>query len=181
MGTYLSIAKQSQLQELQSWPDAIITTGQPVNLQIPADRNPTAWSATGLASGLAINNSGVLSGSASSLSPFTASFTASNSDGNDTKSMSFGVLKGNRVITWDQTFAGLTYGDNPVSFTGTATGPGDFNYTSSDTNIIEINGTSAIIRGGGTVTVTATAWKTPIPLQPSQWPKTFLSPRLRLP
>ena len=34
---------------------------------------------------------------------------------------------------------------------------GDLNYTSSDSDIIEINGTSAIIRGGGSVTLTATA------------------------
>ena len=91
------------------------------------------------------------------LSAFTASVTASNADGNDTKSISFGVSKGNRVITWDQTFAGLTYGDAPVSLTATATGAGDLNYTSSDNDIIEINGTSMIIRGGGTVMVTATA------------------------
>ena len=128
-----------------------------MNLQILTDRNPTSWSASGLASGLDINNSGVITGSVSSLSAFTATVTAINADGNDSKSISFGVSKGNRVITWNQTFAGLTYGDNPVSFTGTATGSGDFNYTSSDSTILEINGTTAIIRGGGTVTVTATA------------------------
>ena len=33
-----------------SWPDVFITTGQPVNLQILADRNPTSWSASGLSS-----------------------------------------------------------------------------------------------------------------------------------
>ena len=65
--------------------------------------------------------------------------------------------KGQRIITWDQNFAGLTYGDAPVTLTATATGTGDLNYTSSDIDIIEINGTSAIIRGGGSVTLTATA------------------------
>ena len=61
------------------------------------------------------------------------------------------------MIDWNQTFAGLVYGDSPVSLTATATGTGDLNYTSSDSDIIEINGTSAIIRGGGSVTLTATA------------------------
>ena len=134
-----------------------ITTGQPVSLQILADRNPTSWSASGLASGLSINNSGLISGSVSSLSAFTSTVTASNADGNDSKSISFGVSKGYRVIDWNQTFAGLVYGDSPLSLTATATGSGDLNYTSSDSDIIEINGTSAIIRGGGSVTLTATA------------------------
>jgi hypothetical protein len=106
----------------------LISTGAPVNIQVPADRNPTSWSATGLPSGLSINNSGVI-----------------------------GVTKGQRVIDWNQTFAGLVYGDSPLSLTATATGSGDLNYTSSDSDIIEINGTSAIIRGGGSVTLTATA------------------------
>ena len=77
-----------------SWPDVLVTTGQPVNLQVLADRNPTSWSASGLASGLNINNSGVIAGSVSSLSAFTATVTASNADGNDSKSISFGVSKG---------------------------------------------------------------------------------------
>ena len=140
-----------------SWPDVLITTGQPVSLQILADRNPTSWSASGLASGLSINNSGLISGSVSSLSAFTSTVTASNADGNDSKSIFFGVSKGYRVIDWNQTFAGLVYGDSPLSLTATATGSGDLNYTSSDSDIIEINGTSAIIRGGGSVTLTATA------------------------
>ena len=93
-----------------SWPDVVITTGQPVSLQILADRNPTSWSASGLASGLSINNSGLISGSVSSLSAFTSTVTASNADGNDSKSISFGVSKGYRVIDWNQTFAGLVYG-----------------------------------------------------------------------
>ena len=55
------------------------------------------------------------------------------------------------MIDWNQTFAGLVYGDSPLSLTATATGSGDLNYTSSDSDIIEINGTSAIIRGGGSL------------------------------
>ena len=140
-----------------SWPDMLITTGQPVSLQILADRNPTSWSATSLASGLSINNSGIISGSVSSLSAFSTTVTASNADGNDSKSISFGVSKGYRVLTWDQNFTGLNYGDAAISLTASATGSGDLNYTSSDSEIIEINGTSAIIRGGGSVTLTATA------------------------
>jgi ssDNA-binding Zn-finger/Zn-ribbon topoisomerase 1 len=51
---------------------ATITTGQNVSIQIPATRNPTSWSATGLATGLSINNSGVISGSTSYIGDFNA-------------------------------------------------------------------------------------------------------------
>ena len=137
--------------------DIFITTGQSVSIQVPATRNPTSWSASGLPTGLSINNSGVIFGSSTTLGDFNATVTASNADGNDTKLLRFTVTKGKRIIDWNQTFAGLVYGDSPVSLTATATGTGDLNYTSSDSDIIEINGTSAIIRGGGSVTLTATA------------------------
>ena len=140
-----------------SWPDMVITTGQAVNLQIPADRNPTSWTASGLASGLSINNSGIISGSVSSLSAFSTTVTAINSDGNDSKAITFGVSKGNRVIDWNQTFGGIAYGDAPLSLNATATGTGALTYSSNDIEIVEINGTSAIIRGGGSVTLTANA------------------------
>ena len=140
-----------------SWPDVFITTGQPVSIQIPASRNPSSWSATGLATGLSINNSGVISGTTTFIGDFNATVTAINSDGNDSKQISFSVTKGQRIITWDQNFTNITYGDAPITLNATATGTGDLNYTSSDSDIIEINGTSAIIRGGGSVTLTATA------------------------
>ena len=135
-----------------------IETGTNVSIQVPATRNPTSWSASGLPTGLSINNSGVISGSSSTLGVYhNATLTAINADGNDSKVLGVVISKGQRVIDWNQTFEGLTYGDAPVSLTGTATGSGDFNYTSSDSTILEINGTSMIIRGGGTATITATA------------------------
>ena len=134
-----------------------IETGTNVSIQIPATRNPTSWSASGLPTGLSINNSGVISGSSSTLGEYNATLTAINADGNDSKVLGIVIIKGNRTITWDQTIAGLTYGDSAVSLTATATGSGDLNYTSDDSSIIEINGTSAIIRAGGAVTLTATA------------------------
>ena len=84
--------------------------------------------------------------------------TASNADGNDSKSITFGVSKGYRVLDLgpDLCWSGLRR-LRPVRLTASATGSGDLNYTSSDSDIIEINGTSAIIRGGGSVTLTATA------------------------
>ena len=134
-----------------------IETGTNVSIQIPATRNPTSWSASGLPTGLSINNSGEISGSSSTLGEYNATLTAINADGNDSKVLGIVIIKGNRTITWDQTIAGLTYGDSAVSLTATATGSGDLNYTSDDSSIIEINGTSAIIRAGGAVTLTATA------------------------
>ena len=135
----------------------VIQTGENVSMQVPATRNPTSWTASGLATGLTINNSGVISGTTTFIGDFNATVTAINSDGNDSKQISFSVTKGQRIITWDQNFTNITYGDAPITLNATATGTGDLNYTSSDSDIIEINGTSAIIRGGGSVTLTATA------------------------
>ena len=99
-----------------------IETGSNVSIQVPATRNPTSWSASGLPTGLSINNSGVISGSTSTLGNFNATITAINADGNDSKTLGIAVIKGNRSITWDKTIAGLTYGDSALSLTGTATG-----------------------------------------------------------
>ena len=135
----------------------VIQTGENVSMQVPATRNPTSWTASGLATGLTINNSGVISGTTTFIGDFNATVTAINADGNDSKVIQFRSIKGQRIITWDQNFTNITYGDAPITLNATATGTGDLNYTSSDSDIIEINGTSAIIRGGGSVTLTATA------------------------
>ena len=135
----------------------VIQTGENVSMQVPATRNPTSWTASGLATGLTINNSGVISGTTTFIGDFNATVTAINADGNDSKVIQFRSIKGQRIITWDQNFTSITYGDAPITLNATATGTGDLNYTSSDSDIIEINGTSAIIRGGGSVTLTATA------------------------
>ena len=84
--------------------DFMIATGEVVNIAINADRNPTSWTATGLASGLSINNSGIISGSTSYIGDFNATVTAINADGNDSKLLRFTVSKGKRIITWDQNF-----------------------------------------------------------------------------
>ncbi|NDH16654.1 MAG: hypothetical protein EBY48_06190, partial [Opitutae bacterium] len=120
----VNFGKASQI-EVWSDPTAYqITTGQPVSIQIEATRNPTSWSASSALTGkgLSISNSGVITGSVTALGEFNATVTASNADGNDTKVVYFNVTKGLRTITWDQTIAGLTYGDSALSLTGTATG-----------------------------------------------------------
>ena len=96
-----------------------ITTGQPVSIQIPATRNPTSWSASGLPGGLSINNSGIISGTSSYIGDFNATVTAINSDGNDSKIVLFRSSRGQRIIDWNQTFAGITYGDQPITLNGT--------------------------------------------------------------
>ena len=65
-----------------AWPDVFLTTGQPVSVQIGADRNPTTWTATGLANGLSIDNNGIISGTTNYIGSFNATVTASNEDGN---------------------------------------------------------------------------------------------------
>ena len=134
-------------------------TGQSISLQINADRNPTIWSASSTLSskGLSISNTGLISGSGSELGTFSATINATNAEGTDSKVFDFNIFKGTRIIDWNQSFTGVSYGDNPISLTASAPGTGALTYTSSDPGIVEINGTSAIIRGGGEVTITATA------------------------
>jgi hypothetical protein len=48
-------------------------------------------------------------------------------------------------LDWNQTIAGLTYGDSAFSLSATPTGAGDLFFGSSDSSIIEINGTTKTI------------------------------------
>ena len=100
----------------------VIQTGENVSMQVPATRNPTSWTASGLATGLTINNSGVISGTTTFIGDFNATVTAINADGNDSKVIQFRSIKGQRIITWDQNFTSITYGDAPVSLIASATG-----------------------------------------------------------
>ena len=118
----LASALPSNHNYYSSWPDIFITTGQPVSIQIPATRNPTSWSAAGLPSGLSVNNSGTITGFTSAIGNHNATLTASNQDGNHSKSISFSVTKGQRIIAWDQNFTNITYGGTPITLNATATG-----------------------------------------------------------
>ena len=77
----------------------VIQTGENVSMQVPATRNPASWTASGLATGLSINNSGVISGTTTFIGDFNTTVTAINADGNDSKVIQFRSIKGQRIIT----------------------------------------------------------------------------------
>jgi hypothetical protein len=124
----VNFGKPTQIDMWRNPTKYAMTTGQPVSIQIPATRNPTSWNASGLPSGLSINNSGIISGTSSYIGDFNATVTAINSDGNDSKIVLFRSSRGQRIIDWNQTFAGITYGDQSITLNGTATGS-DLNTT----------------------------------------------------
>jgi hypothetical protein len=57
------------------------TAGSAVSIQVTATNEPTSFVATGLPSGLSINNSGLISGTTSNTGPFNVSVTARNTAG----------------------------------------------------------------------------------------------------
>ena len=116
----------------------------PYNYQVPATQGPTSWSTntTLLTSkGLSLSNTGLITGTPNAAGEFTIPITVSNSEGNMTRSYQFDVKKGQRTMDWNQTIAGLTYGDANFSLSANSPNAGGITYASSDESVIEINGT----------------------------------------
>jgi hypothetical protein len=116
----------------------------PYSYQIPATQGPTSWTTDGtLASkGLSLSSTGVILGTPNAAGEFSFPITVANSEGNMTRTYQMSVKKGTRNLTWDQTIAGLTYGDANFTLSATSTNSGGITYASSDESIMEINGTS---------------------------------------
>jgi hypothetical protein len=90
---------------------------------------------------LALNTStGLITGTPNVAADFNASITAGNAEGNMTRTYLFSIKKGNRTMDWNQTIAGLTYGDANFTLSATSPNSGGVTYRSSDESILEING-----------------------------------------
>ena len=119
--------------------------GTPVSLQVEATQGPESYAAGSIlaSKGLNINTStGLITGTPNSVGDFNSTVTVSNSSGSQTKSFYFSVLKGTRVLDWNQTIAGLAYGNSPFDLNASSTGSGGITYASSDESILELNGTT---------------------------------------
>ena len=119
--------------------------GTPVSLQVEATQGPESYAAGSIlaSKGLTINTStGLITGTPNSVGDFNSTVTVSNSSGSQTKSFYFSVLKGTRVLDWNQTIAGLAYGNSPFDLNASSTGSGGITYVSSDESILELNGTT---------------------------------------
>ena len=60
-----------------------------------------------------------------------------------------------QTISWTQNLSSLTYGSADINLTATSSSALPVIYTSSDSNIIDINGTYIKIKGAGVVTISA--------------------------
>ena len=117
----------------------------PFSFQLEAIQGPETWTAdsTLAAKGLSLNSStGLITGTPNAEGNFTTAITVANSGGSEQRNVFFNITKGTRVIDWNQTFAGITYGDANFSLSGTATGSSNLYYSSSDSSILEINGST---------------------------------------
>ncbi|MBT3667945.1 MAG: hypothetical protein HN548_10755, partial [Opitutae bacterium] len=60
-----------------------------------------------------------------------------------------------QTISWSQNLSTLTYGSADINLTATSSSALPVIYTSSDSNVVDINGTYIKIKGAGTVTISA--------------------------
>ena len=119
--------------------------GTALSFQLEAIQGPETWTAdsTLASKGLSLNSStGLISGTPNAEGNFTTAITVANSGGSEQRNVFFNITKGTRVIDWNQTFAGITYGDNNFSLSGSASGSSNLYYSSSDSSILEINGST---------------------------------------
>ncbi|AXE54424.1 MBG domain-containing protein [Aurantimicrobium sp. MWH-Uga1] len=108
--------------------------------------------------GIYLNAStGALTGTPTTAGTYTASYTVvSNSQTSQTKTLTIVVSKKPQTITVSN--KNKTYGDT-ASFAagGVASSGQNVSYTSSNNQVVSVNGTDLVIRGAGTATVTASA------------------------
>jgi len=125
-------------------------TGVAYTFTVAAINGPTNWSATGLPTGLSIDNAGVVSGTPSATGSFVASITASNGSGFDTKPATFQINLGPPVITSPNTAGGAVA--IPFSYTVQATNPPNTYGVSGLPATLTIDPVTGLISGTPTVT-----------------------------
>ncbi|NDB65791.1 MAG: hypothetical protein EB168_09010, partial [Euryarchaeota archaeon] len=138
----------------------VFFAGVPNTYQVEATNGPETYAEDGAlaARGLTLDTAtGIVSGVPNALGDFHVTITVSNSSGDVSKDFFFSVNKGTRVLDWSQTLPALTYGDDPITMTATSVGAGDITYTSSDTSVLEVSGSTVTIKGAGTADLTANA------------------------
>lgn len=137
---------------------ATAQVGQPFSYQITADSAVTSYNATGLTgTGLSINTAtGVISGTPTTTagSPVNVTLSALNADGTGTATLVLTINKGTQTITFD-TLANVHETDADFNLTATVSSGLGVVYTSSDTSVATITGTTVHIVGVGTTNITA--------------------------
>lgn len=134
------------------------TVGSPFSFTISATNTPTSYALSSgtLPAGLSLNTtSGAIIGTPTAVGSPSVTVTATNATGTSTPAtLSFSIAKGNQTIT----FGALdtkTNSDVPFDLTATASSGQTVSYTSSNTNIATVVGSTATIKSVGTTTITA--------------------------
>ena len=134
--------------------------GTTLSFQVIASNSPTSFaiaSGYSLPAGLSLNTTtGVISGTPTAFaSAFETYITATNATGtSDPAYFLIDIAKGNQTITF-AALANKQYGDADFSLTGTSISGLTVTYTSSDTNVATISGTTVTIKAKGTTNITA--------------------------
>jgi hypothetical protein len=157
-----------------------IYAAEPVSIQLTASNSPTAWSATGLPSGLSIDNTGLISGTPSATGASSISVTATNGAGSSAPASFIititngpvpAITSGSRALGTVGTALGyqITASNSPTSFaaagfpTGlsinTSTGLISGTPTGAGTSPVTVSATNG--NGTGTATVTFTIYAAP--------------------
>lgn len=126
--------------------------------QITASNTPTSFNATGLPAGATVNTTSGLISFATTVAAgtYNISITATNASGFDTKTLVYTRNKAAQSISNFTSNISKTYGDAPFSPGATATSGLAVSYSSSNTAVATVSGTTVTIVGAGTSTITAT-------------------------
>ncbi len=148
-------------------PDApVVTAGAPTgtynfsfSYAISASNTATSYALSSgtLPLGLSLNTTtGVISGTPTEVGIFNTNFTASNAGGTSAPAaITITINKANQTITF-AALSAVTYGDASFALTGSSDSSLAISYTSSDTNVATVLGTSVTIVGPGITTIEAT-------------------------
>ena len=98
--------------------------GTAFSYEVRALHGPTTFTATSLPSGLAIDDTGQITGIPNTEGDFNATITASSANGSSTLTYLFEIVKGARTLAWEQGLPIRSYGNTP--FTLSATSPTAF-------------------------------------------------------
>ncbi|MFP5436165.1 MAG: beta strand repeat-containing protein [Bacteroidia bacterium] len=154
----LAFAPTPEIPAITSPLTATAQVGQAFTYAVTATNTPTAYSATGLkGTGLSIDTvTGVISGTPATTtgSPISVTVSATNADGTGSATVVITVTPGTQVITFDP-LAAVNEDDADFSLTATASSGLAVTYTSSNTSVAVISGTTVQIVGVGTADITA--------------------------
>lgn len=133
------------------------TVGQSFSYTVSATGSPTSFSSTGtIPPGLTFNTTtGAITGTPTTAGSYTLSVTASNTHGTSPAAdVNITINKANQSITFSGPTS-ATYGDAPVTLTGSSSSSLPVTYVSDNPSVATISGNTLTIVGAGSTFITA--------------------------